>query len=182
MRTAALGLDLLLVGIDLGDQPYDYAKAIGHAPQDYRSALLVVSSPAVFRDRQRLAEFALTHRIATMLAWREHVDVGGLMSYGASVTLLYKRAAEIRSNRTRDNAGGATHRTADQVRVARQSQDRQDAWIDNTGILPRPRRRGDRMSAFTSEIGTFETCRRTARMSVYWGRPEVSRTRSKRRD
>ncbi len=95
MRTAALGLDLQLVGIDLGDQPYDYAKAIGHAPQDYRSALLVVSSPAVFRDRQRLAEFALTHRIATMLAWREHVDVGGLMSYGASVTLLYKRAAEI---------------------------------------------------------------------------------------
>jgi putative ABC transport system substrate-binding protein len=95
MRTAALGLDLQLVGIDLGDQPYDYAKAIGHAPQDYRSALLVVSSPAVFRDRQRLAEFALTHRIATMLAWREHVDVGGLMSYGVSVTLLYKRAAEI---------------------------------------------------------------------------------------
>jgi putative tryptophan/tyrosine transport system substrate-binding protein len=65
-QAAALGLDLQLVGIDLGEQPYDYAKAIGQAPQDYRRAVLVMTSPPVFRDRQRLAEFALTHRIATM--------------------------------------------------------------------------------------------------------------------
>ena len=34
----------------------------------------------------------------------------------------------------------------------------------------------------TSEIGTFETCRRTLRESVYWGRPEVIGARSERRD
>src|SRR5882724_5999646 len=33
-----------------------------------------------------------------------------------------------------------------------------------------------------SEIGTFETCSRTLRMSPYWGRPEVTGARSERRD
>jgi hypothetical protein len=35
------------------------------------------------------------------------------------------------------------------------------------------------MSAVTSGIGTFETCRLTPRMSVIWGRPEVVRQRPK---
>jgi hypothetical protein len=34
---------------------------------------------------------------------------------------------------------------------------------------------------FCNTIGTFETCRRTPRMSVYWGRPEVVGARPKRR-
>jgi len=36
-------------------------------------------------------------------------------------------------------------------------------------------------AAHESVHGTFETCRRTLRMSAYWGRPEVSGARSKRR-
>jgi ABC-type uncharacterized transport system substrate-binding protein len=94
-QTAAGGLDLQLVGIDLGDQPYDYTRAISQSPSDYRRALLVMTSPPVFRDRQRLAEFALTHHILTLFALREHVDVGGLISYGPNISLLYRRAAEI---------------------------------------------------------------------------------------
>ena len=31
----------------------------------------------------------------------------------------------------------------------------------------------------TSVVGTFETCRRTVRMSAYWGRPEVTGRRVK---
>src|SRR5258708_2294642 len=41
------------------------------------------------------------------------------------------------------------------------------------------RRRGDRMSAFTSEIGSNRTCRGGLTMSVYRGRPEVIGARSK---
>jgi hypothetical protein len=33
-----------------------------------------------------------------------------------------------------------------------------------------------------SDRGTFETCRPTPTMSVYWGRPEVVAARSERRD
>jgi hypothetical protein len=36
----------------------------------------------------------------------------------------------------------------------------------------RPNSRADEMIV-TSEIGTFETCRRTLKMSACWGRPEV---------
>jgi hypothetical protein len=39
-------------------------------------------------------------------------------------------------------------------------------------------RRARRMSDRMSPIGTFETCRRTTRMSVYQGRPEMIRRRS----
>src|SRR5258708_34138161 len=37
------------------------------------------------------------------------------------------------------------------------------------------------MSPSKSHFGTFETCRRTLRMSVYWGRPEAIGARLKRR-
>jgi hypothetical protein len=40
---------------------------------------------------------------------------------------------------------------------------------------------GDRMNAFTSGIGTFETCRWSLRMSAYQGRPEVPDRLPKRR-
>jgi len=94
-QKAAPALDLTLVGIDLGDQPYDYAKAIAQAPQRHRGCLLVMISPRFSRDRQLLAEFALTHRIPTMFALREHVEAGGLTSYGANISSVYVRAAEF---------------------------------------------------------------------------------------
>ena len=54
-----------------------------------------MTSPVFFRDRQRLGEFALAHHVATMFAFREHIDAGGLMSYGANISSLYLRAAEL---------------------------------------------------------------------------------------
>jgi putative tryptophan/tyrosine transport system substrate-binding protein len=87
------GLDL--IGIDLGDQPYSYESAIAQAPPNYRACLFVMTSPVVFRDRERLATFALGRRIATMFVLREHVVAGGLISYGAAISSLYSRAAEF---------------------------------------------------------------------------------------
>jgi putative tryptophan/tyrosine transport system substrate-binding protein len=92
---AAAGLELQLVGIDLGDQPYDFVRAIAQAPQDHRGALLVMTSPIIFRDRQRLAEFALKNRLPTMFVLREHIEAGGLISYGSNISALFVRAAEF---------------------------------------------------------------------------------------
>jgi putative tryptophan/tyrosine transport system substrate-binding protein len=83
-----------LVGIELRDPPYDYEAAIERAPPDFREALLVMTSPILFRDRQRLARFALSRRLPTMFAFREWIDAGGLLSYGPSITALYRLAAE----------------------------------------------------------------------------------------
>src|SRR5262249_31081251 len=77
---AAPELGLQLFGSELREQPYDYGKALAQAPPDYRAWLFVMTSPFLFRDRARLAEFALRHGAATVFAFREWVDAGGLLS------------------------------------------------------------------------------------------------------
>jgi putative tryptophan/tyrosine transport system substrate-binding protein len=87
-------LGLQLFGSELTEQPYDYEKALAKAPPDYRPWLFVMTSPFLFRDRSRLAEFAVQHRAASVFAFRDWVDAGGLFSYGPSITGIYRRTAE----------------------------------------------------------------------------------------
>jgi putative ABC transport system substrate-binding protein len=47
-----------------------------------------------FRDRERLANFALKRRAPSIFGTREYVDAGGLLSYGANIIALFRRAAE----------------------------------------------------------------------------------------
>jgi putative ABC transport system substrate-binding protein len=56
-------------------------------------AVLVLPSPLFFAERQRVAELALVHRLPTMFGPREAVEVGGLMSYGATYDDMFQRAA-----------------------------------------------------------------------------------------
>jgi putative tryptophan/tyrosine transport system substrate-binding protein len=91
---ASAKLGLRLAGLELRDQPYDYERALAQAPPDHRGSLIVMTSPFLFRDRARLAEFALGHRMASMFSFREWVEAGGLLSYGPSITGMYRRAAE----------------------------------------------------------------------------------------
>jgi putative tryptophan/tyrosine transport system substrate-binding protein len=44
-------------------------------------------------DRWRLAAASLDRRLPTMFAFREWTDAGGLMSYGPSLTDMYRLAA-----------------------------------------------------------------------------------------
>jgi putative tryptophan/tyrosine transport system substrate-binding protein len=93
-QNAAPAFGLQLFGSELGEQPYDYENALAQAPADHRAWLFVMTSPFVFRDRARLAEFALQHRTASVFAFREWVDAGGLLSYGPSINGMYRRAAD----------------------------------------------------------------------------------------
>ena len=56
-------------------------------------ALYSLGDPLITAERQRVVDFALRNRLATMFGWREFVDAGGLMAYGPSVTALYRQAA-----------------------------------------------------------------------------------------
>jgi putative ABC transport system substrate-binding protein len=94
-RSTAATLGLQLLGIELGDPPYDYEAALSKAPLDHRGMLIVPTSPFLFRDRARLADFALQHRILSMFVFREWVDAGGLLCYGPSITALFARVAEF---------------------------------------------------------------------------------------
>jgi putative ABC transport system substrate-binding protein len=124
-QNAAPALGVQLFGSELREQPYDYEEALAQAPTDYRGWLFVMTSPFLFRDRTRLAEFALRHRAASVFGFREWVDAGGLLSYGPNVNAMYRRAAEYvdriaRGAKPADLPNRATH----EIRICPQSQDR----------------------------------------------------------
>jgi hypothetical protein len=91
---AAAEFGLQLVGVELRDQPYDYEKALAQAPSENRNILIMAVSPTFYRDRQRLAEFALRKKVATMFGLREWVQAGGLISYGVNFPDIFRRAAD----------------------------------------------------------------------------------------
>jgi putative ABC transport system substrate-binding protein len=93
-QDAAATLGLGLVGVDLGDPPFDYEKALARAKPEYRGTVFVLSSGLFLRDRERLADFTLRNRLVSMFCFRENVDAGGLLSYGPNFTGIYRRAAE----------------------------------------------------------------------------------------
>jgi putative ABC transport system substrate-binding protein len=90
----AASFKLQLAGIEMLKQPYDYEGALASAPPDNRSILIIPIAPAFYRDRERLAEFAVRHRIASMFAVREFADAGGLISYGPDFPAIFRRVAE----------------------------------------------------------------------------------------
>jgi putative ABC transport system substrate-binding protein len=61
----------------------------------HRGKTASFSATVFFRDRQRLADFALRHKIASVFGFREWVDAGGLFSYGVVFSAMYRRAAEL---------------------------------------------------------------------------------------
>jgi putative tryptophan/tyrosine transport system substrate-binding protein len=61
--------------------------------RDQAQAVLVLGFGPYMAARQRIAELAVKHRLPTFFPWREHVEAGGLMSYGPDISDLYRRAA-----------------------------------------------------------------------------------------
>jgi len=93
-QDAAATLGLGLAGVDLGDPPFDYDRALTKANPENRGTIFVLASGLFFRDREHLADFALRNRLVSMFCFRECVEVGGLLSYGPNFTPMYRRAAE----------------------------------------------------------------------------------------
>ena len=56
-------------------------------------AVIVLVDAFFLSQRQQLAELALKNRLPSIFSAQEHVEAGGLMSYGQSLTDLYRRAA-----------------------------------------------------------------------------------------
>jgi putative ABC transport system substrate-binding protein len=86
----ALGVQLHLLearGPDAFDRAFA-AMTCAHA-----DALLVLGDPMFSQHRRRLAELAATSRLPTMYTFREYVEAGGLMSYGASPPDGWRRGA-----------------------------------------------------------------------------------------
>ena len=57
-------------------------------------ALFVCGDPLANTNRVQINTIALSAKIPTMYASREYVEAGGLLSYGASFSDLYRRAGD----------------------------------------------------------------------------------------
>jgi putative ABC transport system substrate-binding protein len=86
----ALGVRLHVVS---APGPAELDGAFSMIARERPAALLVIPSPVFFGERGRLAALAVTHRLPTVYSSREWVEAGGLISYGAKIADLFRRAA-----------------------------------------------------------------------------------------
>ena len=56
-------------------------------------ALLVMADRFFLHNRRRIMDFAISHRLPGIYAYRELVEAGGLMSFGPSYPGMHRRAA-----------------------------------------------------------------------------------------
>jgi putative ABC transport system substrate-binding protein len=90
---AAQALGLHLHAVELRDPPYDFAGALNIAVREGAHALVVLSSPHFFPQRTQLAALTVQYRLPAIFLFREYVEAGGLMAYGANLTAMFQRAA-----------------------------------------------------------------------------------------
>ena len=73
--------------------PNEFDGAFAAMAKERVGALLVVADSMFILHRTRLADLAARSRLPAIYGYREHVEAGGLMSYGSSLRDLWRRAA-----------------------------------------------------------------------------------------
>jgi putative ABC transport system substrate-binding protein len=73
--------------------PTDIDRAFSDMTRARAGALTVLGGGMFFGVRRRLVDLAAKNRLSAVYPWRDFVDAGGLMSYGANLADLYRRAA-----------------------------------------------------------------------------------------
>jgi putative ABC transport system substrate-binding protein len=86
----ALGLRLHRLPAS-GLEEYDGAFLV--MARERADAVLILGDPVFWYQRTRLVALATQQRLPAMFGQREFVEAGGLMSYGANLQDVYRRAA-----------------------------------------------------------------------------------------
>lgn len=86
----ALGLSLQYFQAENDAQLEDALAAI---PKSRSEAMDVFPDALMVRNSERIAEFAVKHRVPTISGWAQFADGGNLMSYGPNLRDAYRRLA-----------------------------------------------------------------------------------------
>ena len=89
---AAAALKVHLQYLDVLDSK-DIETAFREANKRHANGVLVLQSPILNSHRKEATDLAIKSRLPAIYYAPEFLDVGGLMSYSASITDLYRRAA-----------------------------------------------------------------------------------------
>ena len=92
MEAPARTLGMTVVRFDARG-PGDLEGVFAAVTRARSDALVVTGGPVQFNMRTQIAQLALRHRLPSISAITEDVEAGGLMSYGASLTDQWRRAA-----------------------------------------------------------------------------------------
>jgi putative ABC transport system substrate-binding protein len=92
LRLAAQQAGVTLVVQQVGEAEA-LAGAFAAMQRERAQAMIVHSSPFTQLHQTRIAELATQHRLPAMYEARERVSIGGLMSYGADRSEMFRRAA-----------------------------------------------------------------------------------------
>jgi putative ABC transport system substrate-binding protein len=92
IRTAARQMGITLV-IQEVNTPEALAGAFGAMRRERAQGVIVQTTPFTSNNRKRIVELAAQHLLPTMFEGRISVDDGGLVSYGASISDMHRRAA-----------------------------------------------------------------------------------------
>ena len=88
-RDLRLAIDVFEVrsGAEIGD-------ALAKLVQSHPGAALLASDILLLSNRKLIADTMAANRIPAIYPFREYVDVGGFIIYGANISVLFERAAE----------------------------------------------------------------------------------------
>ncbi len=108
LEVAAKSLGLQLQALDVRTAG-DFESAVRTAMKNRAEALTTIRTPLIVFERERIASLAIKNKLPAIYDDREFVDSGGLMSYGANLQDLYKRAAAYVDKILRGQARGASY-------------------------------------------------------------------------
>jgi len=90
---AARAFKLELRSLEVRGPNPDFEKAFQTAKTGHTEALIVVGNPLTAQHAKQVFKLATKHRLPSMTEGNRYVEDGGLMSYGANLADLYRRAA-----------------------------------------------------------------------------------------
>jgi putative ABC transport system substrate-binding protein len=75
--------------------PAEFNDAFAAIARNRYSTALIIDDPMTISNAGALARLAMKHRLATGANFTEYAEAGGLMSYGADLIALWRRAASF---------------------------------------------------------------------------------------
>jgi len=90
-ESAARVLAIEVQPVDVRD-PAGFEAAFSAMAKAHAGAFTVMGDPLFQSQERRIADLALVRRLPSIFPRSENVEVGGLMSYGASLTDMYRQA------------------------------------------------------------------------------------------